>query len=297
MVRLRRLQSMEGSLPPPLLQVGSRAGAPAVGGGFPVPLFRSRNGFTFPPWPRFQPPPRQTQRAAFPHCAFLFASCQGLGDLSCWERFQPWSVHPVVVEQAQALIQPLPTPPLPPAAPPLPCTHQMPSDLLFHPIFDKTKASTGVTHRKVPNPAPQDRINQRNHPIDGLRLEATEYLLQLPYQCRALLQPRRIPRPPDGTSTLHPPEVKTQEAELLPLGQVNDPAFLLMDGDLEGRQFLPEAYVYGLEEPVMLWIGIHQDHEIIREPGLLEVGVGTTTGDLFRPLQHLIHHGEIQITE
>ena len=173
----------------------------------------------------------------------------------------------------------------------------MPSDLLFHPIFDKTKASTGVTHRKVPNPAPQDRINQRNHPIDGLRLEATEYLLQLPYQCRALLQPRRIPRPPDATSTLHPPEVKTQEAELLPLGQVNDPAFLLMDGDLEGRQFLPEAYVYGLEEPVMLWLGIHQDHEIIREPGILEVGGGTTTGDLFRPLPHLIHHGEIQITE
>src|SRR5206468_7350249 len=26
--------------------VGSRAGAPAVGGGFPVPLFRLRNGFT-----------------------------------------------------------------------------------------------------------------------------------------------------------------------------------------------------------------------------------------------------------
>src|SRR5215813_1809942 len=288
---------MQGSPLTPLLQVGSRAGAPAVGGGFPVPLFRLRNGFTIPPWPRFQPPPRQTQRADFPHCAFLLASCQELWDLSCWERFQPWSVHPVVVAQAQALIQPLPTPPLPTEAPPLPCTHQMPSDLLFHPIFDKTKASTGVTHRKVPDPAPQDRINQRDHPIDGLRLEPTEYLLQLPYQCRALLQPRRIPRPPDAASTLHPPEVKTQEAELLPLGQVNDPAFLLIDGDLEGRQFLPEAYVYGLEEPVMLRIGIHQDHEIIREPGILEVGVGTTTGDLFRPLQHLIHHGEIQITE
>jgi hypothetical protein len=32
--------------PPP---VGSRAGAPAVGGGFPVPLFRLRGGFTIPP--------------------------------------------------------------------------------------------------------------------------------------------------------------------------------------------------------------------------------------------------------
>ena len=47
----------------------------------------------------------------------------------------------------------------------------------------------------------------------------------------------------------------------------------------------------------MLRIGIHQDHEIIRKPGIFEVGVGTTTGDLFGPLQHPIHRGEIQITE
>src|SRR4029453_5433651 len=95
--------------------VGSRAGAPAVGGGFPVPLFRLRDGFTIPPWPRFQPPPRQTQRADFPHCAFLLASHQGLWDLSCWERFRPlsWALPPVVLEQAQVLVEPLPTPPLP----------------------------------------------------------------------------------------------------------------------------------------------------------------------------------------
>ena len=60
------------------VEVGSRAGAPAVGGGFPVPLFRVRVGVTIPPWPRFQPPPRQTQRAAFPHCAFLLAAYRGL---------------------------------------------------------------------------------------------------------------------------------------------------------------------------------------------------------------------------
>ena len=33
------------------------------------------------PWSRFQFPPRQTQRAVFPHCAFLVASRQGLWDL------------------------------------------------------------------------------------------------------------------------------------------------------------------------------------------------------------------------
>src|ERR1700687_2469828 len=37
--------------------------------------------------PRFQPPPRRTQRADFPHCALLFASPQGLWGLSCWATF------------------------------------------------------------------------------------------------------------------------------------------------------------------------------------------------------------------
>ena len=100
------------------VEVGSRAGAPAVGGGFPVPLFRLRSGFTVPPWPRFQPPPRQTQRAVFPHCAFLLVSCEGLWDLSRWERFRLWPTDPIAVKQAQALLQPLPTPPLPAEAPP-----------------------------------------------------------------------------------------------------------------------------------------------------------------------------------
>ena len=39
--------------------------------------------------PRFQPPPRRTQRADFPHCALLFASPQGLWDLSCRGDFRP----------------------------------------------------------------------------------------------------------------------------------------------------------------------------------------------------------------
>jgi hypothetical protein len=109
----------------------------------------------------------------------------------------------------------------------------MPSHLLVHPIFDKTKAPTGIPHRKVADPAPQDRVDQRDHAIDGLGLVPTEDLLQFPQQCRALLQPGRIPRPPDALSAPHPPEVKAQEAELLPVGEVDDPAFLLIDGNLE----------------------------------------------------------------
>jgi hypothetical protein len=49
--------------------------------------------------PRFQPPPRRTQRADFPHCAPPFASRQSLWDLSCWGDFRPVASHSVGVEQ------------------------------------------------------------------------------------------------------------------------------------------------------------------------------------------------------
>ena len=49
-----------------------------LGGGFPAGLFRLLGGFTVPPSSRCQLPPRQTQRADFPHGAFLSASCRGL---------------------------------------------------------------------------------------------------------------------------------------------------------------------------------------------------------------------------
>src|ERR1700722_16399617 len=63
--------------------------------------------------PRFQPPPRRTQHADFPHCALLFASPQGLWDLSCRSGFRRWSNHSVAIEQLQSLVQPSPTPPRP----------------------------------------------------------------------------------------------------------------------------------------------------------------------------------------
>ena len=63
--------------------------------------------------PRFQPPPRRTQHADFPHCALLFASPQGLWDLSCRSGFRRWSNHSVAIEQLQSLVQSSPTPPRP----------------------------------------------------------------------------------------------------------------------------------------------------------------------------------------
>jgi hypothetical protein len=249
-----------------------------------------------PPWPRFQPPPRQTQRADVPHDAFLLAACQALWDLSGWERFQPWAVHPGGVAQAEALLPPRPPPPLPPEAPPLPCTPQMPSDLLCHPIFDVTTAPTGVPHRTGTAPAPPERGEQRAHPIAGWRRVPPAYRLPRPPPGRALLQPGRIPRPPDAASTAHPPAVTAQEAAMLPLGQGNDPALRLMAGALAGRQCLPEAGRHGLAEPILLRRGLHHDPAILRTPGRCEGGGGTTTGDRFGPLQPLLHRGAIPMT-
>ena len=66
-------------------QVGSRTGAP-VGRGIPT-------------LPRFQPPPRRTQHADFPHCAPPFASRQGLWDLSYRGNFRSVVSHSIAVEQ------------------------------------------------------------------------------------------------------------------------------------------------------------------------------------------------------
>src|SRR5262245_24071397 len=66
--------------------VGSRTGAP-VGRGISTV-------------PRFQPPPRRTQHADFPHCAPPFASLQGLWDLSHRGNFRSVVSHSIAVEQS-----------------------------------------------------------------------------------------------------------------------------------------------------------------------------------------------------
>src|SRR6202040_1460781 len=63
--------------------------------------------------PRFQPPPRRTQHADFPHCAPPFASRRGLLDLSCRGDFRSVASHSIAVEQPWSVVQPPPTPPFP----------------------------------------------------------------------------------------------------------------------------------------------------------------------------------------
>src|SRR5580693_5034051 len=99
--------------------------------------------------PRFQPPPRRTQRADFPHCALLFASPQGLWDLSCWGDFRHRPPNLVAVVQPQRFVQPLRTPPLPAEALPVPGPRHVAPDLLLHPVFNEAEALAGISHRKV----------------------------------------------------------------------------------------------------------------------------------------------------
>ena len=66
-----------------------------------------------PTVPRFQSPPRRTQRADFPHCAPPFASRQRLWDLSCWGDFRPVASHSIGVEQPSSVVQPPPIPSFP----------------------------------------------------------------------------------------------------------------------------------------------------------------------------------------
>src|ERR1039457_5311554 len=221
---------MMPTFPSSALRVGSRTGARRVGGGFPATLFRLRAGVTVPPWPRFQFPPRQSEHADFPHSAFLPASPLGLCDLSGWERFrhQTGATNTVLVKQSQFIVQPAPTPPLPAEASQFAGTHQMSAHLLFHPVFDKAEASTGVTNGKVVHPAAQNRVDELYDPVYRPRNEASEDVFELAQQRGALLELGRIVWPPLPLQTAHTAEVKTQESEAFSFCQVNEPTLVFI---------------------------------------------------------------------
>src|SRR4051812_31057956 len=88
------------------------------------------------------------QRADFPLYALLFASHQGLWDLSCQSDFRRGVPNPVAIEQFQGFVQPSPTPPHPTKALALPCPHHVAPHLLVHPVFDEAEALAGISDRK-----------------------------------------------------------------------------------------------------------------------------------------------------
>src|SRR5271169_6784083 len=190
--------------------------------------------------PRFQPPPRRTQRADFPHCALLFASPQGLWDLSCWGDFRHRPPNLVAVVKPQRFVQPLRTPPRPAEALTVPGPLHVAPDLLFHPVSNEAEALAGISYRKVSHPTAKHWIDQLNDPIQRLRLVAAEYILELPQQRRSFLELGWVLSTPHATTTANASEVETQEAEALAASEVHVSTLLFVNLDLQFGQLLPK---------------------------------------------------------
>jgi hypothetical protein len=106
------------------------------------------------------------------------------------------SSDPVPVKQAECVIEPQRTPPLPAESCALPGAHQVPPNLLLHPELNVGKAPARVPYRKVVDPTPQNRIDEFDHPPYGLTDISPEDFLELLQECRPLLQLRLILSPP-----------------------------------------------------------------------------------------------------
>ena len=67
--------------------------------------------------------------------------------------------------------------------------------------------------------------------------------------------------------------------------------------NLQLAELLPKSFVHCPNQPVMSLIGVDQDHQIVGEPRIFDVGVLAIAGDLPRSLQHSIHLIEVEVTE
>jgi hypothetical protein len=189
------------------------------------------------------------------------------------------------------------TPPLPAEALSVPGTRHVAPDLLFHPVFNEAEALAGVSHRKVGHPTAKHRIDQLNDPIHRLRLVAAENILELSQQRRSFLELGCVLRTPRTSTTANASEVETQEAEALASTEVYVSTLVFIDLDLKFSQLLPKPFLNRPHQPVMSWVGVNQDHQIIRKSCVLDVGVLAEARGLFRPFQHPVHLGEVEVTE
>src|ERR1039458_5783494 len=166
-------------------------------------------------------------------------------------------------------------------------------DLLFYPVLNEAKAFAGVSDGEVIHPAPQDRVDQLNHPIHRLGLEAPKHILELAQQRRAFLHFRRIVRSPHlPFHTAQAPEIESQKAEAFCMFQIHDATLLFIDLDLQFGKLLPKTFVHRPQQPSIARMGINQHNKIISESGILDVGILPVACGFFRPFQHSIHRSE-----
>src|ERR1035438_2482219 len=145
-------------------------------------------------------------------------------------------------------------------------------DLLLYPALDHGKTRTRMSDPKVVHPATQDRIDFRNHSLDGPADMLPEDLPELFKQRCPLLQLGRIVGSPLLLKTQHTPIFKTQECKALPLLQIHHPTLVLVDLNAELRELLAQPSVYRRHQPVTPPFSVDQDHHIVRKTCILDVG-------------------------
>src|SRR5712692_7834930 len=205
--------------------------------------------------------------------------------------------HSVICEQAERVIEPCRTPPVPAEAPTIPRPHQVAPDLPLDPPLHYGKAPARVPDPEVVDPAPQLRVDRGDQLLGRLGLIASEYLLELLQQRRTLLPLWRILRPPAPPHRADAPEVEAQKSKALPPIQVHDPALLLVQLHIEFRQLFSQPSVYRLHQPVLPTIVVHEDHQVIGVARVLDVRVRAVGRDHLGPLQHRIHLREVDVAE
>src|SRR5712671_1521074 len=104
-------------------------------------------------------------------------------------------------------------------------------------------------------------------------------------------------RPPRSTSTAEVAEVEAQKSEAFTSLKVDHAALFIIDFNLQLAEFLPKSFVHGTNQPVMPLIGVDQDHQIVCEPRIFDIGVLAIAGDLPRSFQHSVHLIEVEVTE
>src|SRR6266576_1538292 len=104
-------------------------------------------------------------------------------------------------------------------------------------------------------------------------------------------------RPPCSASTAEVAEVEAQKSEAFTSLKVDHAALFIIDFYLQLAEFLPKSFVHGTNQPVMPLIGVDQDHQIVCEPRIFDIGVLAIAGDLPRSFQHSVHLIEVEVTE
>jgi hypothetical protein len=103
-----------------------------------------------------------------------------------------------------------------------------------------------MTDPKVVHPTTQNRIDFRNHDLDGPADMLSEDLSELFEQRCPLLQLGRIVWPPLPLKAEYAPILETQESETLSLFQIHHPTLVFVDLNTELRELLAQSFVYRL---------------------------------------------------